>query len=63
MSGSSFTASLGDIMLITIQKVVETSGTMLGAVGTTGRRQVRWLACSRCQVVSLFGAMPLDSNI
>ena len=32
MSGSSLTASLGDIMLITIQKVVETPGTMLGAV-------------------------------
>ena len=32
MSSSSFTASLGDIMLITIQKVVETSGAMLGAV-------------------------------
>ena len=32
MSGSSLTASLGDIMLITVQKVVETPGTMLGAV-------------------------------
>ena len=30
MSGSSFTSSLGDIMLKTIQKVVETPGTMLG---------------------------------
>ena len=32
MSGASLTASLGDIMLITIQKVIETPGTMLGAV-------------------------------
>ena len=32
MSGSSFTASLGDIMLITIQKVVETPDTVLSAV-------------------------------
>ena len=32
ISGSSFTASLGEIMLITIRKVVETPGTMLGAV-------------------------------
>ena len=31
MSGTSTTPSLGDIMLITIQKVVETPGTMLGA--------------------------------
>ena len=32
MSGASVTASLGYIMLISIQKVVETPGTMLGAV-------------------------------
>ena len=35
MLGASLSASLGDIMLKTIQKVVETPGTMLGAVQVT----------------------------
>ena len=31
--------------------------------GVTGGRHNECLACNKCQVVSLYGAMPLDNSI